>query len=127
MEEQSLDGLNPVEAATEQLTQEPVEEAPEVQAARFLTMGLPLFRTKQQELQEKNKTEVFRVLAALIESPLEQETHSFTTPEGSNLFNLGLMIMSSKHVLFNHALNDAETVEEVNKQMVKQGEEENGN
>ena len=92
-------------------------QTPEAKCATFLFSALPAFRKYQKELEERNKTEVFRVLAALIEAPLEETTHSFTTERGQSLFNLGLEITNCKLILFNSALKMEDVVAETNEKM----------
>lgn len=97
----------------------PPTESVEMQAARYVAMALPIFRTKLKRLEERNKTEVGRVLAALIESPLEQQTHGFTTKEGSDLFEMGLVITNAKFILFNSGLK-LEAKGELNPEQVQE-------
>lgn len=97
-----------------------VEETVEMQAARYLSGAIPMFRLKLKKLQELNKTEVARVLEALIEVPLEKETREFTTDRGHDLFMLGLNIFNAKHVLFNAALKVEEQKSETSQVETKE-------
>lgn len=99
----------------------------EEQAARYLMGALPAFRHKLMRLEERNKHEVSRVLSALIEAPLEQETPLFTTKEANELYNLGLVITNAKLFLFNGALKVESVVEEATKNAVEESNKENQN
>lgn len=99
------------ETVVEQVASTEAEQSPEVQAAYFLRGALPAFRNNLDKL---TGTQAKRVLSALMEAPLEQETPSFTTKDAQELFNLGLMISNAKFILFNVALDSelANNVEE---------------
>lgn len=98
----------------------PPSETVEEQAVKYLMWAIPMFRTKLKALEEHNRTEVGRVLSALIESPLEQETHHFTSDKAQDLFELGLVITNAKLILFNKALTVESVVEEATRNAVDQ-------
>jgi hypothetical protein len=83
---------------------------PEIEAAKFLSAALPQFRTK---LEGITGNQAKRVLAALIESPLEKETPGFTTKEAEDLFMLGLYISNAKFILFNVSLKNQELTQNI--------------
>lgn len=101
----------------------PPTETVEEQAVKYLMWAIPMFRTKLKALEEHNRTEVGRVLSALIESPLEQETHHFTSDKAQDLFELGLVITNAKLILFNKALTIESVVEEATRNAVDQSNE----
>lgn len=124
--------VNPEQEQTVTPPQAPTDSV-EAQAARFLSERIPMFRLKLRKLEERNKHEVSRVLEALIEAPLEQETHRFTTERGNDLYQLGLMIFNAKLMLFNAALKvdsivqeaTDKAVEDTNKQTAQESNPEN--
>lgn len=71
-----------------------------VEAVKFLHQALPTARMLVDNL---TGVQCKRVLKALLETPLEQETPSFTTKGGLQLFNLGIMIQNAKFILFQGA------------------------
>lgn len=111
------------------LPEEPIQ--PEVEAARFIHLGLPMART---QIDKVTGNQAKRVLIALLESPLEKTVEKFTTQEAADLFRLGVMIQNAKHVLFQVALNNQSIVNEVEQKIadgnleteVKQEENTNG-
>lgn len=73
-----------------------------IAAVEFLHQAIPQARTM---VNSDNLTGVQakRVLSALIESPLEQETSKFTTASAAKLFNLACLIQNAKYLLFQGA------------------------
>lgn len=104
----------------------PPTNSPEMNAAQFIMMKLPVFRTMVDRL---TGVQAKRVLNRLIESPLEEETEKFTTEEAAKTFMLGMHIQNAKHILFLASIKspDAEQVvdtalkEEEKKQTEEQG------
>lgn len=111
---------------TEQQTVENKEEvlAPEMQAVHYLMGAIPAFK---RQLDRLTGVQAKNVLMAIIESPLEQHEHNFTTNESRNLFELGLNIESHKFLLFNTGLKNEQLVDEVLEQAKEENKEkENG-
>lgn len=84
-----------LEPEVEVTSSEPIP--PEIEAAKYLQGALPAFR---RQLELVTGTQCKRVLAALAESPLENETPEFTTSEAEQLFTIGTLISNAKFILF---------------------------
>lgn len=98
---------------------------PKVEAVMFLKSAIPSFRNRLNDDNVITGTQAKRILSALIESPLENETPSFTTKEAEDMFTLGLMITNAKHILFAEGLKqELQSVQ--NEQIENKGEDSNG-
>lgn len=90
------------------------------EAVLFLRQALPAIRSMINN-GTLTGTQAKRVLCALVESPLEQETPGFTTLEAQKVFNLACIIQNAKFVLFQGA---PELLSEVEKQAALEKAEE---
>lgn len=84
-------------------------QSPEMDAAQFIMVKLPVFR---QMVDKITGVQAKRVLSRLVEAPLEDETGPFTTQDAADTYNLGMMIQNAKHILFLASIKapDAEQV-----------------
>lgn len=106
-EETSSTSTEPASTETLVSTDATPEPAPEldqeIQAAQYLQRAIPRFRN---DLHSVTGIQAKRVLSALIESPMEQETAKFTTQGAYNLFESGSVITNAKFILFTASLLD---------------------
>lgn len=76
----------------------PMEE----KAAKLFTSLLPQFKVLSKDM---TKSELKRVLNALVEAPLNEEKFKFYRQIEVNAFNTGMAIMNAKHTMMFVALN----------------------
>lgn len=92
--------VDPVETAAVEPPAEP-ERAIEDVAAHDFQILLPMWRTKIEELSNR---QLKRVVTALMEYPFERNEFKFPYPQEKELFKLGMQVMDCRYVLMKAAL-----------------------
>lgn len=108
-----------VKAEVESAKKKADQMSPADMSAEFWMQFWPMYSTAIQTLSNK---ECKRVLAALVQWPLEDEKPTFTSTAGKNAFALGLRLIDSKTIM-----RDTVELEMLNKRMQEQEAKEGNN